>query len=223
MGADHLRASLLPQLSDSVVTLTDNSSPGTTGGTARTVDFYRVTTVAMDVRAGRVRSHYVELERRTVWVVAVDGDRHIAEVVAPSVDPIAAFNRLMTSLDVRIDTDERANHVFFLYANSAKGPDFYSTQVVLDTVGLQVAALSSLRKELSPEPAQRAFWSWWRSVRATAERVVRPWECVRLSTGYRVVYFAYEGGALVRHELTINANGTVARDEGTVVAPAAAK
>jgi hypothetical protein len=207
-----LQATLVPGLTDDVITLATKGLARTLGAEVPNVSFYRVAPSSYQLKDNKVVSETVELDNYSEWLVAIDRRNDETYSLEGSADPIAEFNRLAKDLHFQVNDASAALDVFDFFLKTARGQQFRS-QVVGDEMRLESVALEDFRLRFPTAKRRAAFSSWWAGVSASTKNALLPPTASPVKKGFEVRYSFYSQGNLSSRSLTVNSDGTVAEGD----------
>jgi hypothetical protein len=198
------RVSELPKLEEELMGI-EEATLGT--NTVRPIKFYSVTPATYEVVNGRITSVTVELDRDSVWLVAMGPDKSTYQL-AGFPDPASGFNKLMSDIGIKVSETDAAMDVFELFVRLTRGPQSIS-EVIADTMQLRSVALQDFRLRLPELKRLAAFEEWWTEMPTTLKRKIVAPKLQLRENRFQVTYYRYVAGRISLETVLVNRDATV--------------
>jgi len=214
-AAQPLRAALLPNLTDDVISLQTSRLRHALGSDVIVAIFYKVTPSIYQLDGNKVASETIELDAEREWLVAV-GPGDEAYLLEGSDDAVGEFNRLVRDLHLQVVDESGALSVFDFFLKVTKGQEGRAA-VVPDDMKLESVALDDFRLRFPTIKREAAFRSWWARIPATKKQTIMPPKAIQAKNGFDVRYFLYRQGEVLGLSLPVKDDGTLGREESRVI------
>jgi len=211
-----LQATLLPALTDDVISLETRGLAHALGADLPIVSFYRVAPSIYQMEGNRVVSETVELDNYREWLVAVNHRSNETYLLEGSTDPIGEFNKLARALRLQVADANAALGIFDFFLKVARGQQFRS-HVVADEMNLESVALEDFRLRFSTAKRRAAFGSWWDGIPASTKKALLPPKARPVKNSFEVQYFFYSQGNLYSQSLIVNSDGAIAEGQSKII------
>jgi hypothetical protein len=211
-----LEATLLPSLTDDVISLETKALPRALGAEVLIVSFYKLVPSTYQLEGSKIVGETVELDNYKEWLVAVSRRNDVIYLLEGSTDPVSEFNRFARDLHLQVADPNAALGIFDFFLKAARGQQFRS-HVVADEMKLESVALEDFRLRFPTSKRKAAFNSWWASVSDGTKKTLSPPKANPVKNGFEVRYFFYDLGNISSQTLTISTDGTVTEGKSKII------
>ena len=210
-----LRAAPVPDLEDDLIFLETAGKPEV-GGTVSPYTFYRVTIAPYTVREGKIEAITLELDTSSERLAVANSKTNEVFVLSGSGNCLAAFNRLVKEIGLRVSTPAFALNVFDTYLKIAQGEDFRQ-RVVTDDMKLEALGLHYFRQNFPARDSRSEFEAWWGAIpAATKQALARP-PARQLESAFEIRYFLFQAGSLWKRTIRVRGDGTIVEGESQAI------
>jgi hypothetical protein len=209
-----LQATLMPGLSDDLIDLETQGLSRPIKTKVSTFSFFLVSPRRYEINDDVVERESAEVDSQSEWLVAVDLRNDSRYFLEGSSNSLGEFNRLMTSVNLKVTNQEGALNVFDFYLEVVRGHQFRS-RVIGDDLKLESVALDDFRLRFPTSERRRAFNAWWRELSNSNKKSIVPPTANPQKGGFTVRYFLYDKGIVYHRSLTVNPDATIVEGEST--------